>query len=531
MRKPPPDESLDPRLYDRTGPFEWSGPRGNRVSKRYIWARLRNEIGRIKRIPTKLRNEQAAIEFANEWERKAANPAYRRAAEATLGAAISDWLADLQRRAVSAATYEIAETKLGHFVRVWGEAWPLIRIDGQLVLAFIATRERERAQPPTIKKELDELRRCLKLAKFVERFPRDLGTVFPPGYSARHKPRTRWLTPEEAVALIKQLDERRGAHVAFILATGSRRGESFRARRADVHLDADNPHVEVRGTKTKRARDTVAITGITYPLMVYALQHAPETQRGPLFDPWGKMVRDLKAACVRAGIERASANDLRRTFGKWHRLKGVSVEHVSVLLRHATDTLAQTTYAQMSGADIGPTVRGLVPILYPGTVPTPPIQPNASDDPAGKAASPTGFGPVTPGLGNLGSSSGASRRSVGNKLAHERRAANALVPILDASNPGAKPETVGTTASPALEVSFGSQAVVGRLPSCEEAPVSPPPPGSRPGLAKTADGAVGVRVEVDGLEFARTDARPGEPVADEEARLRLAVGQRGGLPR
>jgi hypothetical protein len=54
----------------------------------------------------------------------------------------------------------------------------------------------------------------------------------------------------------------------------------------------------------------------------------------------------------------------------------------------------------------------------------------------------------------------------------------------------------------------------------------------RPGVAKTASGFEGARVEtMDGRLLGRTDGVPGESVEAVDERLRAAVGRRGGLPR
>lgn len=333
----------DKRLFDRGG--------------RYIWARVRDEQGKVVRVSTKCTSEKAASAFADEYERRSADPSYRRAAEARLEDSISEWFGELRRRKVSAATLEIASTKAGHFLRIWGPDFELSRVDADLVLAYIDRREGEGVTPHTVKKELGALKGILEWARFRGRFARDLATVLPPRYSSKHKPRTRWLTREEVMRLLRELEPFRAAQVAFIVATGARRGESFRARREDVRLADANPHVVIRGTKTELAAGTVPITDINKPFIVFALQHAP----GPdvLFAQWHKMVRDLASACKRAGIPKASANDLRRTFGHWFRRAGATAEQVSILLRHATDTLAQTTYARISGADIGPALRAL----------------------------------------------------------------------------------------------------------------------------------------------------------------------------
>lgn len=400
---------------------------------RYIWARVRDEHGQIIRVTTRCTSEQAASAYADEYERKAADPHYRRSTETTLEGAISDYLVELGRRKVSEATLEIFATKAGHFVRLWGAQWPLVRIENDLVLRYIDRRESEGVTPLTIKKELGALKGMLEWARFRGSFSRDLATVLPPRYSGKHKPRTRWLPQQEAMRLLHQLTPRRAAHVAFILATGARRGESFRARREDVHLADANPHVYIRGSKTERSRGTVPVTGITHPFLVYALQHAPG--KDVLFDPWDKMVRDLDSACERAKIAKCSANDLRRTYGKWHRLAGASAEQVSVMLRHATDTLAQTTYAQVSGADIGPAMRQLAPIssvsdLYAATAPRGPDSPDEPSKNEGKAVSPAGLGPAAPGLGNQGVAGASHAGKTASERVSDEVAATRIVPAL-----------------------------------------------------------------------------------------------------
>ena len=341
----------DKRLYERG-------------ESRFIWANVTNERGLVERHSTRRTNEKAATEWADEYERKAASPGYKRAAEATLSDAIADWYIELRRRQVSDATFEIAETKAGHFVRLWGEDFELSRITNDLVLSYIDTRagEGRGTSPHTIKKELGALKGFLEWARFRGTFLADLATVIPPRYSSQHKPRTRWLTHEEAKLLLDWLDPHRSAHVAFILATGARRGEVRRAHRNDILLKDENPRVVLRGTKTDKAAGAVPITGITHPYIIHALVNAPG--KDLLFPgTWGSMVRDLALGCERVGIAKASANDLRRSYGKWNRLAGVTAEHLSLLLRHTTDKLAQTTYGQITGADIGHELRQRFPIL------------------------------------------------------------------------------------------------------------------------------------------------------------------------
>lgn len=413
-----------------------------RGESRFIWAKLRDEHGRIKPVSTRCTDEEAASLFCNEWERKAADPAYRVAAEATLDSAVGDFFAELRRSKVSDATYEIAETKLGHFVRLWGADWPLLRISNTLVLAYIDAREKEGVVPYTVKKELSHLERTLAWARFRGSFPHDLATIFPPNYSGKHKPKKRAPSREEVARLLMNMQPRRAAHVAFIVATGARWSESVRAQREDVDLKALLIHL--RGKKTELASGAVPVTGVSWDFIVFALEHAPGSAGEPLFAKWssGSYWRDIQAACVRADIEALSPNDLRRAFGGWHRQaillggggKDSAAEQTSIMLRHTTDKLTQTTYARISAAELGASIRGFAPV---------PILPGAAAETAESDTNETKKDremlharcdsntrhPASK-ASTLGSPQ--SPRTVGNKQAHARRVRGGPVSVLTA---------------------------------------------------------------------------------------------------
>jgi hypothetical protein len=239
--------------------------------------------------------------------------------------------------------------------------------------------------------ELGTLARILKVARHFGGYHLPLDQVMPIQYGSKHKPRTRWLTPEELAAVCAQLPRHRAAHVVFFVATGARRGEAERARRADVN--AARTLIHLRGTKTARAEDDVPITALTRPLLHFAMLNAPGSDL--LFRPWGKLNRDLAQACERAGVEKCSPNDLRRTFGKWHRLAGVSTQEIGPMLRHTTDKLAQTTYANARGLELGQLVEGslrhlpaVVPILYRGMAETGLVESQQEPPDTGKLSAP-----------------------------------------------------------------------------------------------------------------------------------------------
>lgn len=316
------------------------------------WCRVRNAAGRIVRKSTHCRDRAAAIEAFRNFERAATDSTYAAATETRLDAAVTSYVAELRQRGCAAATLRKEATKAGVLLRVWGVDWPLSAINAQLVADFIAKREGEGVTRHTVKMELGTLTRVLKVAIHYRRFHLKLAEVLPIQYGAKHKPRTRWLTRPELDALCRQLPRHRAAHVAFIVATGARRSEAEAARLSDVNEARTLVHL--RGTKTASAEDDVPVTKLMEDVFAFALDNAPGKDR--LFSPWSSINHALARACVRAGIAKCSPNDLRRTFGKWHRGHGVDPSTIGPMLRHTTDKLAQTTYAAARGEEL----RGLV---------------------------------------------------------------------------------------------------------------------------------------------------------------------------
>ncbi len=351
--------------------------------------------------------------------------AYGNAAETSLNDAIDEYLQDLDRRGAADATKKIAREKCGHFVRLWTHTMPLSRVDARLVNAYIDARQKH-ASNFTIKKELGHLRQVLVLARHQNRFHLGLEQVFPPFFRGGHKPRKRCPSFEELRSLMTHLTSQRAAHVAFIASTGARLGESFRALRQDVDLKTGL--VFLRGTKTEGSKAHVPITPLVQPLLEWALAHAPGKRQ--LFWPWGKLHRDMAAACKRAGIEPVTPNDLRRAFLTWHRQAGISIELLTELSRHTTTKLIETTYGRLQPKDAAALIakeladRSIVPNLYLNSSTTGATEGNRRGKKPQKQAPPGEIESPTNGLGIRHQ----NPRSVGNKQGHQRRRAQAIVP-------------------------------------------------------------------------------------------------------
>lgn len=339
----------------------------------YVW--IKGE-----RVSTGLRDRQAAERAADDLERRSADPTYRAAHETTLRAALRGFIDDRAAVGRSAATLTIYEQKGRHLVTFFGADLALARLERGRVREFVAHREGQGAAPHTVHKELGLLRAALRWARGEGLFPTDPAGVLPLGYSPRYKPRRRYLRPGDAWALVEAvatsggqrqpLAVGRSAHVAYLLGTCARWGESVRAERGDVDLDAGT--VRVRGTKTEGAERTIPIVAPARPLLEYALKRAD----GPgqrMFRGWGNHLRDLKRAAARAHLPPVSPNDLRRSLPSWCRQAGVPLELLAELLGHAGTKMVREVYGVPEPVETGRVIdrhleaarRGQTPAVRP----------------------------------------------------------------------------------------------------------------------------------------------------------------------
>jgi integrase len=125
-----------------------------------------------------------------------------------------------------------------------------------------AKRSGKRLKPQTVRNALYLLRTCLHMAVaqgHIEQNPvRDV--QLPRGRSATTEEPWTYLNPAEQDAFLNAMPEPERLFYAFAMGTGLRPGEQRALLAADVHLDDENPYVEVRygkrrgPTKTGRPR-------------------------------------------------------------------------------------------------------------------------------------------------------------------------------------------------------------------------------------------------------------------------------------
>jgi len=329
---------------------------------------------RRERQSLRTRDEGAARLLARRLERERADPAHAAASSATVEICLVTLREDRVARRRAEGTLHFLAVKSGHLVRLLGPRTPLVSVTADACDRYLAARAGEGAGPSTIAKELGVLGQALRLAKRRGRYPHDVSTVLPTGYSAGYVPKTRWLTEEQVTRLLAELQPHRARHVAYLAATGARWGESARARREDV----SGGLVTLRGTKTALSARTVEVPAYARPLLERALLGAPSS--GALHLPWASVRRDLAAACERAHVPTVTPNDLRRTAAHWLRHRGVEAGLVAQYLGHVDTRMVERVYGRLDTRELADAIGARVDSSSARTMRVPAAHPGDSSD-------------------------------------------------------------------------------------------------------------------------------------------------------
>lgn len=337
------------------------------------WANIRGE-----RVSTHCKDRTAARAARAKLELDAADPRNAAAQATTIHAMILHVLEDRRRAKgrlsgkLSHHTLDIYERTLGHVARVLGRNTPLYDVDYNAVGRYITQREGERrCSPHTVGKELQSLRFGLRLEQANGCYPHNIAHVTRLGrYSMLHVPRARFLTWEEIPKLLTAImagfkvratnEPRKGApaharHVAWLIATTCRLGESYRAQAED--LDTERWILHIRGTKSRNAIRDIPIAPPFRSLLVFALEGAKPDR--PLFPRWANVYRSLELACARAGIAKVTPNDLRRTHSSLLRQSGVALDNLAPIMGHADTKLLHSTYGRTTTASLSAAIEGV----------------------------------------------------------------------------------------------------------------------------------------------------------------------------
>jgi integrase len=261
-----------------------------------------------------------------------------------LGPAIDEMIA--MKRAETASSYQDHSIGLLAHFGADRDINTITRVD---VVGYIAVRTNKGLSRHTIHKELVVLRQTLKEARARGNFTGTLDVI--PAYKAQYEPRRRWLTPEEFQRLLAAVPEERRTWLMIQVYTGAELAAMQRLTWA--HVDLDHGTIDVPGTKNAaRYRGRVPLHGA----LATHLAKLDKTQ--PLLQPWPRVHRDLRRACIGAKLGRVSTHDLRRTFGSWLVQAGVDILHVAKLMGNSPAMVARV-YGQTSDASYAKAINAL----------------------------------------------------------------------------------------------------------------------------------------------------------------------------
>ena len=255
--------------------------------------------------------------------------------------------AEIIERASSgkALTYTFAEAALGYLqtggearylgriIEHFGPRYRIADVDNDAVNRAAAALYPD-AAPATINRQV------VTPISAVYSMAADDGKCPPRRFRRRPEPSAlpRWLTPEEAEALLAACDARLLPIVAFLIGTGCRTSEALSLTVAHLHLDVRQAHVGV--TKNGTGKMAEFPTRTERLLRASALPEAGAVFRTPKGKPYrirsvaghrigGQIKGAFDKARQAAGLgDDVTPHTLRHTFATWH----YAVNHDLILL-------------------------------------------------------------------------------------------------------------------------------------------------------------------------------------------------------
>lgn len=164
------------------------------------------------------------------------------------------------------------------------------------------------------------------------------------------EPRSRYLTKEEIARFYEALDQESNVFIkgllAFLMATGLRRGEAMRLQWTDINVVDRTAHLRItKNGKSRRVPLNEAAWAVVASLP--RIDKNPHLFVGrkagsPIADP----TPAFRRVCKRAGLTGVRIHDLRRTYGTVALNAGVSIHEVSELLGHSSIQITRQVYAR-----------------------------------------------------------------------------------------------------------------------------------------------------------------------------------------
>lgn len=219
---------------------------------------------------------------------------------------------------------------------------------------YLRFRQADRPQgikPATVRKDLGTLVAALNFCVLDGKLSHAPKVVLP----EKSPPKSRWLTISEAASLLRAA--RKGGRntrsylpifILIALYTGARSGAILSLTWDRVDLDAGRIDFQVKGERrTKKRKPQVPIPRQLLTFLRYAHRRRPHKYRAEDSGGWvinddGKpikrIIRSVKAAAIRAGLNDVSPHTLRHTCGTWMAQQGTSLWDIAGWLGQDIET-------------------------------------------------------------------------------------------------------------------------------------------------------------------------------------------------
>ncbi|MFO0832011.1 MAG: site-specific integrase [Phycisphaerales bacterium] len=279
----------------------------------------------------------------------------------------TDYIDALRRRGRDDQYARQIERRLKHLAETYG--WEQLKhVRAQDVRDHLDRLAEKGRTPKTIKGARDEVfsfcKWCVKNSR-MEANPVEL--VERPT-DKRDKTR-RALTAAEITALLKAAPPSRSLVYAFLVYTGLRRGEAKQLWWAHVHLDGENPHVELPAsiTKSGRAECVPLVPQLVGPLREAAKGRQPSD---PVFSSLPRIYtfrNDLAAAKipdVDARGRKVVLHSLRHSLATMLAVSGVPMSVAQRMMRHSDIRLTADVYTDEALLPLAAAMRSL-PVFSP----------------------------------------------------------------------------------------------------------------------------------------------------------------------
>lgn len=312
---------------------------------RYEWSenwyiRYRDSAGNYRKISTRTTDEELAAQIKSKFDADQEKPPVEQ--ERTISKLLDAYLTD---RKDNVASYDSLFHASKPLKKIFGHTQPR-HISELQNKQYIKSRRKEGRSDGTIIKELVTLRSALSYGErkgWMEKAPY---IIIPP----RPAPKDRWLTHEEANALIAAC---KTPHIRMFillaLKTGARKSAILELTWDRVSFDRDIIVYPLPGKVHGKKRR--AIVPITEGLKAELEQIRQLAQSDWVIEYNGKPVRKIQTAWTNtleeSGIDHCTIHDMRRTCATWLIQAGIQTVRVARMLGD-TEKMIEKVYGHHS---------------------------------------------------------------------------------------------------------------------------------------------------------------------------------------